>query len=78
MKFDLRKAIEEVALKEEKELEESPMILQSQGALKILADRLIKKLEKEGLKRRVQLMTQIGKILGISVKILPNGKVELR
>ena len=78
MKFDLRKAIEEVALKEEKELEESPMILQSQGALKILADRLIKKLEKEGLNRRVQLMTQIGKILGISVKILPNGKVELR
>ena len=59
------------------ELEESPMILQSQGALKILADRLIKKLEKEGLNRRVQLMTQIGKILGIKVKVLPNGKVEL-
>ena len=78
VKFDLRKAIEEVALKEEKELEESPMILQSQGALKILADRLIKKLEKEGLNRRVQLMTQIGKILGIKVKVLPNGKVELR
>ena len=77
VKFDLRKAIEEVALKEEKELEESPMILQSQGALKILADRLIKKLEKEGLNRRVQLMTQIGKILGIKVKMLPNGKLEI-
>ena len=59
-------------------LEESPMVLQSQGALKIMADRLIKKLEKEGLQRRVQLMTQIGKILGIKVKVLPNGKVELR
>ena len=78
VKFDLRKAIEEVALKEEKELEESPMILQSQGALKIMADRMIKKLEKEGLNRRVQLMTQVGKVLGIKVKVLPNGKVELR
>ena len=39
---------------------------------------MVKKLSKEGLNRRVQLMTQIGKILGISVKILPNGKVELR
>ena len=58
-------------------LEESPMVLQSQGALKIMADRMIKKLEKEGLNRRVQLMTQVGKILGIKVKVLPNGKVEL-
>ena len=76
--MSLRKAIEQVALKEEKELEESPMVLQSQGALKIMADRMIKKLETEGLNRRVQLMTQVGKILGIKVKILPNGKVELR
>jgi len=76
--MSLRKAIEEVALKEEKELEESPMVLQSQGALKIMADRMIKKLEKEGLNRRVQLMTQVGKVLGIKVKVLPNGKVELR
>ena len=65
-----------------KELEESPMILQSQGALKILADRLIKKLEKEGLNRRVQLMTQIGKILGIKSEDIPgtlgyNRKPEL-
>ena len=60
-----------------KELEESPMIQQSQGALKIMADRLVKKLEKEGLNRRVQLMTQVGKILGIKVRVLPNGKVEL-
>ena len=78
VKFDLRKAIEEVALKEEKELEESPMVVQSQGALGVMADRMVKKLSKEGLNRRVQLMTQIGKILGISVKILPNGKVELK
>ena len=61
-----------------KELEESPMILQSQGALKIMADRLVKKLEKEGLKRRIQLMTQVGRAVGIKVKELPNGKIELR
>ena len=38
---------------------------------------MVKKLSSEGLQRRVQLMTQIGKILGIKVKVLPNGKVEL-
>ena len=59
-------------------LEEAPMVVQSQGALGVMADRMVKKLSKEGLNRRVQLMTQIGKILGISVKILPNGKVELK
>ena len=78
MKFDLRKAIEEVALKEEKDLEEAPVNTQSITGLKMMADRMVRKLSKEGLNRRVQLMTQIGKILGISVKILPNGKVELR
>ena len=78
MKFDLRKAIEEVALKEEKDLEEAPVNTQSITGLKMMADRMVRKLSKEGLNRRVQLMTQIGKILGISVKILPNGKVELK
>ena len=61
----------------EEHLQEAPMVLQSQGALKIMANRLIKKLEKEGLNRRIQLMTQVGKVLGIQVKVLPNGKVEL-
>ena len=61
-----------------KELEESPLNTQSITGLKVMADRMVKKLSKEGLNRRVQLMTQIGKILGIKVKILPNGKVELR
>ena len=61
-----------------KELEESPLNTQSITGLKVLADRMVKKLSKEGLNRRVQLMTQIGKILGISVKILPNGKIELK
>ena len=61
-----------------KELEESPMILQSKGALKIMSYRLVKKLEKEGLKRRIQLMTQVGRAVGIKVKELPSGKIELR
>ena len=61
-----------------KELEESPLNTQSITGLKIMADRMVKKLSGEGLQRRVQLMTQIGKILGIKVKILPNGKIELR
>ena len=61
-----------------KELEESPLNTQSITGLKVMIDRMVKKLSKEGLNRRVQLMTQIGKILGISVKILPNGKIELK
>ena len=61
-----------------KELEEAPISTQSITGLKMMADRMVKKLSSEGLQRRVQLMTQIGKILGIKVKILPNGKVELR
>ena len=59
-------------------LEESPLNTQSITGLKIMADRMVKKLSGEGLQRRVQLMTQIGKILGIKVKILPNGKIELK
>lgn len=59
-------------------LEESPLNTQSISGLKVMADRMVKKLSGEGLQRRVQLMTQIGKILGISVKVLPNGKIELK
>ena len=60
-----------------KELEESPLNTQSITGLKVMADRMVRKLSGEGLKRRVQLMTQIGKILGIKVKMLPNGKLEI-
>ena len=60
-----------------KELEESPLNTQSIQGLKVMADRMVRKLSGEGLKRRVQLMTQIGKILGIKVKMLPNGKLEI-
>ncbi len=60
-----------------KELEESPLKTQSITGLKMMADRMVRKLSKEGLNRRVQLMTQIGKILGIKVKMLPNGKLEI-
>ncbi len=60
-----------------KELEESPLNTQSITGLKVMADRMVRKLSGEGLKRRVQMMTQIGKILGIKVKMLPNGKLEI-
>ena len=61
-----------------KELEEAPINTQSIAGLKIMADKMVRKLSKEGLNRRVQMMTQIGKVLGIKVKVLPNGKIELK
>lgn len=67
-----------VAQKESTELEEAPINTQSITGLKIMADKMVRKLSKEGLNRRVQMMTQIGKVLGIKVKVLPNGKIELK
>ena len=61
-----------------KELEEAPINTQCITGLKIMADKMVRKLSKEGLNRRVQMMTQIGKVLGIKVKVLPNGKIELK
>ena len=61
-----------------KELEEAPINTQSITGLKIMADKMVRKLSKEGLNRRDQMMTQIGKVLGIKVKVLPNGKIELK
>ena len=42
-----------------------------------MAGRLETMLTKESPKRRVQMMTQIGKILGLKVKTLPNGKIQI-
>ncbi len=64
--------------REQNELEEAPLVMMSQGALKVIADKLVNRLSKESANRRVQMMTQIGKILGIQVKVLPNNKVEIR
>ena len=64
--------------REQNELEEAPLVMMSQGALKVMADKLVKRLSKEGVNRRIQMMTQIGKILGIQVKLLPNNKVEMK
>ena len=66
-----------VAQKESTELEEAPVNTQSIIGLKMMADRMVRKLSKEGLNRRVQMMTQIGKILGLKVKTLPNGKIQI-
>ena len=43
-----------------------------------MAGRLETMLTKESPKRRIQLMQQIGRVVGIKVKMLPNGKIELR
>ena len=61
-----------------KELEEAPLIQNQIGAVQSMAGRLETMLTKESPKRRVQLMTQVGKVLGIKVTMLPNGKIELR
>ena len=55
--------------KDEPEIKEAPINTQSIQGLKIMADRMVRKLSKEGLKRRIQMMTQIGKILNIKVKV---------
>ena len=43
-----------------------------------MAGRLETMLTKESPKRRIQLMQQIGRLVGIKVTMLPNGKIELR
>ena len=48
-----------------KELEEAPINTQSITGLKIMADKMVRKLSSESVQRRVQMMTQIGKVLGI-------------
>jgi len=64
--------------REQNELSEAPLVMMSQSALKVMSDKLVKRLSKEGANRRIQMMTQIGKIIGVQVKVLPNNKVELR
>ena len=64
--------------REQNELSEAPLVMMSQSALKVMSDKLVKRLAKEGANRRIQMMTQIGKIIGVQVKVLPNNKVELR
>ena len=60
------------------ELEEAPLIQNQIGAIQSMAGRLETMLTKESPKRRVQLMQQIGRLVGIKVTMLPNGKIELR
>lgn len=60
------------------ELEEAPLIQNQIGAVQSMAGRLETMLTKESPKRRIQLMQQIGRLVGIKVTMLPNGKIELR
>ena len=61
-----------------KEHEEAPLIQDQIPAVKSMATKIVNLLTKENSKRRIQLMTQVGRAVGIKVKVLPNGKIELR
>ena len=61
-----------------KELEEAPLIQDQIPAVKSMATKIVNLLTKENSKRRIQLMTQVARAVGIKVKVLPNGKIELR
>lgn len=62
----------------EESLEEAPLIQDQIPAVKSMATKIVNLLTKENSKRRIQLMTQVGRAVGIKVKELPNGKIELR
>ena len=62
----------------EESLEEAPLIQDQIPAVKSMATKIVNLLTKENSKRRIQLMTQVGRAVGIKVKVLPKGKIELR
>ena len=64
--------------KDIRKLEEAPLIQSEIGAVQSMSSRLEKELTKQSSKRRVQLLTQIGKLLGVRVTQMPNGKIEIR
>ena len=66
-----------VAQKESTELEEAPLNIQSIGGLKVLASRIVGRLEKVGFEERIKLMNKIARIIGLKVKTLPNGKIQI-
>ena len=48
-----------------KELEEAPLIQDQIPAVKSMATKIVNLLTKENSKRRIQLMTQVGRAVGI-------------
>ena len=64
--------------KDIRNLEEAPLIQSEIGAVQSLSSRLEKELTKQSSKRRVQLLQQVGRLLGIKVTQMPNGKIEIR
>ncbi len=64
--------------KDIRKLEEAPLIQSEIGAVQSMSSRLEKELTKQSSKRRVQLLTQVGKLLGVRVTQMPNGKIEIR
>lgn len=64
--------------KDIRNLEEAPLIQSEIGAVQSMSSRLEKELTKQSSKRRVQLLQQVGRLLGIKVTQMPNGKIEIR
>ena len=64
--------------KDIRKLEEAPLIQSEIGAVQSMSSRLEKELTKQSSKRRIQLLTQVGKLLGVRVTQMPNGKIEIR
>ena len=64
--------------KDIRNLQEAPLIQSEIGAVQSMSSRLEKELTKQSSKRRVQLLQQVGRLLGIKVTQMPNGKIEIR
>ena len=64
--------------KDIRNLEEAPLIQSEIGAVQSMAGRLEKELTKQSSKRRVQILTQVARLLGVRVTQMPNGKIEIR
>lgn len=66
--------------KDVRKLQEAPLVVNQIGAVKSISTRIETQLSsvKMNPKRRVQMLAQLGKIIGVKVKELPNGKIEMR
>ena len=66
--------------KDIRKLQEAPLVVNQIGAVKSLSTRIEQQLSsvKMNPKRRVQMLAQLGKVIGVKVKELPNGKIEMQ
>ena len=66
--------------KDIRKLQEAPLVVNQIGAVKSLSTRIEQQLSsvKMNPKRRVQMLAQLGKVIGVKVRELPNGKIEMQ